>query len=344
MSAQRVEALQLIDEASTSGARQSKACAVIGISAKTYQRWGRPGNEQDGRLQAKHEPANRLTELERQRMIALANEPAYADLSPSKIVPKLADEGRYLASESSFYRVLKAHKQLRHRHQSKPNRVIKKPRALTATASNQIYSWDITYLPKAVRGLFFYLYLVMDIYSRKVVGWQVYEAESSALAADLMTDICHQEGVIAGQVILHSDNGSPMKGASLLATLQQLGVIPSYSRPSVSNDNPYSESLFRTLKYRPQYPEQGFADLAATRAWVSEFVAWYNTQHLHSAIRFVTPQQRHSGQDREILSNRKRVYQEARSKNPDRWSGDIRNWEPVTEVYLNPETKKNKAA
>ena len=344
MSAQRVEIMCLIDEARASGARQSKACAVIGISAKTYQRWGHHEHQQDGRLHAKHDPANRLTELERQRMITLANEPAYADLSPSKIVPKLADEGRYLASESSFYRVLKACKQLRHRHQSRPNRVIKKPRALTATAPNQIYSWDITYLSTAVRGLFFYLYLVMDIYSRKIVGWQVYEAESSALAADLMTDICHREGVIAGQVILHSDNGSPMKGASLLATLQQLGVIPSYSRPSVSNDNPYSESLFRTLKYRPQYPEQGFADLTVARTWVSDFVNWYNTQHLHSAIRFVTPQHRHSGQDKEILANRTRVYQESRSKNPGRWSGDIRNWEPVAEVYLNPETTKNKAA
>ena len=128
----------------------------------------------------------------------------------------LGNTALYLASESSFYRVLKAHKQLTHRHQSKPNRVIKKPRALTATAPNQIYSWDITYLPTAIRGLFFYLYLVMDIYSRKIVGWQVYEAESSALAADLMTDICRREGVVAGQVILHSDNGSPMKGASCL--------------------------------------------------------------------------------------------------------------------------------
>ena len=344
MSAQREETVRHIDEARQSGARQSKACEVMFISAKTYQRWGRSENQQDGRLQAKHEPVNRLTELERQRMITLANEPEYADLSPSKIVPKLADEGRYIASESSFYRVLKAHKQLRHRQISKLSRLIKKPRALIATAPNQIYSWDITYLPTMVRGLFFYLYLVMDIYSRKVVGWQVYESESSALAADLMTDICRHEGVVPGQVILHSDNGSPMKGASLLATLQQLGVIPSYSRPSVSNDNPYSESLFRTLKYRPQYPEQGFTDLTAARVWVSEFVDWYNTQHLHSAIRFVTPDQRHRGQDRDILAKRKRVYQEARSKNPGRWSGDIRNWEPVAEVYLNPETPKKKAA
>ena len=344
MTAHRQETTHLIDEARLAGARQSGACEVMAISARTYQRWIDSLDKGDGRLTAKHEPANKLTELERQRMIKIANEPEYADLSPSKIVPTLADEGRYIASESSFYRVLKAAKQLSHRHRSKPTRQIKKPRALTATAPNQLYSWDITYLPTAVRGLFFYLYLVMDIYSRKVVGWQVYEAESSALAADLMTDICQRERVAPGQVILHSDNGSPMKGASLLATLQGLGVMPSYSRPSVSNDNPYSESLFRTLKYRSEYPEHGFIDLQGTRTWVTEFVDWYNTQHLRSAIKLVTPQQRHCGEDIKILANRKHVYQQAKATNPIRWSGEIKSWDPITEVHLNPEKKENEAA
>jgi putative transposase len=316
----------------------------MAISARTYQRWIDLLDKEDGRLTAKHKPANKLTELERQRMIKIANEPEYADLSPSKIVPTLADEGLYIASEFSFYRVLKAAKQLCHRHRSKPTRQIKKPRALTATAPNQLYSWDITYLPTAVRGLFFYLYLVMDIYSRKVVGWQIYEAESSVLAADLMTDICQRERVAPGQVILHSDNGSPMKGASLLATLQGLGVMPSYSRPSVSNDNPYSESLFRTLKYRSEYPEHSFVDLQGARTWVTGFVDWYDTQYLHSAIKQVTPQQRHCGEDTKILANRKHVYQQAKATNPIRWSGEIKNWDPITEVHLNPEKKENEAA
>ncbi|VAW51319.1 Mobile element protein [hydrothermal vent metagenome] len=206
-----------------------------------------------------------------------------------KSVPKLADEGRYLASESTFYRVLKAEKQLQHRQKSKPVRQVKKPRALTATGANQLYCWDITYLPTQVLGLFFYLYLVMDIYSRKIVGWQIYERESSALAADLMTDICQRESVKPNQVILHSDNGSPMKGATMQATLQALGVVPSFSRLSVSNDNPYSESLFRTLKYRPEYPENAFGDLSAARIWVKGFVGWYNDEHLHSSIKFITP-------------------------------------------------------
>jgi transposase InsO family protein len=208
------------------------------------------------------------------------------------------------------------------------------------TVPNQLYSWDITYLPTTVKGIFLYLYLVMDIYSRKIVGWQVYENESSALAAELMTDICQRESIERNQVILHSDNGSPMKGATMLATLQELGVIPSFSRPSVSNDNPYSESLFRTLKYRPDYPEQPFSDLETARDWVNFFVSWYNKEHLHSKIKFVTPEQRHTGQDKEILKHRTEVYQHAKLNNPNRWSGEIRNWDTIKEVHLNPEKQK----
>lgn len=349
MSAQRQTIIAEVDEAMRAGARQSAACEVIGVSAKTLQRWAQPDNVRDGRLEARHERSTKLTRWEREQIVKVANEPGYAALSPSKIVPKLADEGRYIASESSFYRVLKAAYQLKHRDKAKPARTVIKPKALTATGPNQIVSWDITYLPTRVRGIFLYLYLVMDIYSRKVVGWQVYEAESSALAADLMTDICHREGVKRLGVTLHSDNGSPMKGATLLATLHTLGVIPSFSRPSVSNDNPYSESLFRTLKYRPEYPEAVFDDLHDARTWVRWFVDWYNNEHLHSSINFVTPAQRHAGHDADILAHREQVYRHAKSRHPQRWSGDIRNWQPIGDVHLNPakdttEIKKNKAA
>jgi len=344
MSTERTDIIELIEEARATGARQLPACKAIGISAKTLQRWVKPENQKDGRLDAQHAPKNKLTALERQRIIKVVNEADYANLPPSKIVPLLADEGRYLASESTFYRVLKAENQLQHRQKSKPVRQIKKPRALTATGANQLYSWDITYLPTQVLGLFFYLYLVMDIYSRKIVGWQIYERESSALAADLMTDICQHECIKPNQVTLHSDNGSPMKGATMLATLQALGVVPSFSRPSVSNDNPYSESLFRTLKYRPEYPEKAFEGLSAARTWVQGFVDWYNHEHLHSSIKFVTPAQRHNGEDKKILAQRKQVYQQAKSKHPERWSGEVRNWDEVGEVYLNPENEKNMAA
>lgn len=349
MSDDRIEIITLITEARNGGARQSEACKIMGISAKTLQRWQQLGNYQDGRLDAEHEPVNKLTELEVERMLSVANEPEYIDLPPSKIVPALADKGIYIASEISFYRVLKAKKQLSHRQKSKPTRQVKKPKSLVATTANQLYSWDITYLPTQVKGLFFYLYLVMDIYSRKIVGWQVYQEESSALAADLMRDICARERVERHQVTLHSDNGSPMKGATMLATLQQLGIIPSFSRPSVSNDNPYSESLFRTLKYRPEYPEKPFVNLQTARAWVMDFVGWYNHKHLHSSIKFVTPAQRHRGEDVTILAKRETLYRRAKSENPKRWSGETRNWEPVKEVYLNPEkqkmvTEENKAA
>jgi transposase InsO family protein len=343
MKEEREEISLLIKEAQEAGARQSEACEIVGISAKTLQRWSQMDNEQDGRLEAKHKPANKLTEQERESMITLANSPEYADLSSCKMVPKLADNGIYIASESSFYRVLKAEKQLKHRQKSKPARQVKKPKALVATSPNQLYSWDITYLPTSVKGIFLYLYLVMDVYSRKIVGWQVYRNESSAQAADLMTDICQREGIKPKQVTLHSDNGSPMKGATMLATLQELGVIPSFSRPSVSNDNPYSESLFRTLKYRPEYPEQPFSTLEKARGWVHDFTHWYNKEHLHSAIKFVTPEQRHTGEDEDILKRRKEVYEQARSRNPNRWSGEIRNWNKVERVYLNPENKKNQA-
>jgi putative transposase len=340
MSHERNEIVSLINEAREAGARQSAACEVTGISAKTFQRWSLSGNVNDGRLNAKHEPVNKLTALERQRIITVANEPEYANLPPSQMVPKLADEGRYIASESSIYRVLKAEDQLRHRQKSKPSRRVNKPKALTATGPNQVYTWDITYLPTVVKGVYFYLYLVLDIYSRKIVGWQIHAEERSALAADLMTDICQQEGVKRDQVTLHSDNGSPMKGATMLATLQQLGIIPSFSRPSVSNDNPYSESLFRTLKYRPNYPDQPFVDLQAARLWVLGFVDWYNQEHRHSGIKFVTPVQRHKGEDIHILANRHQVYLKAKSANPLRWSGDSRNWDPIKEVNLNPEKHK----
>jgi len=349
MSEERVIFLKLITEAQKAGARQAPACQIVGISKRTLQRWFDPKNGSDGRLQTSHRPANKLSELEQQRILKVANAAAYADLPPCKIVPKLADAGQYIASESTFYRILKEAKQLKHRQNSRPAQPRKKPKALHATGPNQIYTWDITYLRTRVRGLFFYLYLVVDLYSRKIVGWQIYDVESAGLAADLMIDICHREGVQPGQITLHSDNGSPMKGATMLSTLERLGVSPSFSRPSVSNDNPFSESLFRTLKHCSNYPEDPFETLAAARVWTENFARWYNTEHLHSGLKFVTPEQRHKAEDTDILAKRKQVYLDAKRKNPNRWSGDIRNWDTIKKVYLNPqkdkiENHKNRAA
>lgn len=206
--------------------------------------------------------------------------------------------------------------QLRHRGKAQAPRHVAKPKGCLASGPSQVWSWDITYLATPVAGLFYRLYLVMDIYSRKIVGWEIHERETAEQAALLIKKACWAEGVAAHGLVLHSDNGAPMKGDTMLATLQRLGIMPSFSRPSVSNDNPYSESLFGTLKYTPSYPSQAFASLDAARGWVNDFVRWYNHEHRHSGIRFVTPVQRHLGLDKAILAARKGVYEAAKQKQP----------------------------
>lgn len=319
------------------GARKDKAAEIIGLSLRCLQRWQKPEHiPEDKRCQRVFVPRNRLGDDERQKVLTLANQDDFKDKTPHQIVPILADRGLYVASESTWYRILKAAGQLSHRHNSQP-RTVTKPKALIANAPKQVFSWDITYLATPVQGQYYYLYLVMDVFSRMIVGWQVYECESSELAADLMTDIYHNQGLMPGQATLHSDNGAPMKGATLLATLQRLGVAPSKSRPSVSNDNPYSESLFKTMKYNHIYPSQPFATIKDARAWVGVFAQWYNHEHRHSGIQFVTPAQRHHGEDKTILARRHAVYQQAKAEHPERWMGETRDWEWQHEVALNPE-------
>jgi transposase InsO family protein len=338
---ERKQVITLLKDTIKAGARQTKACDVLGLSERTLQRWQTDQTVRcDQRPLRNYQPPHKLTEIERAQVLTIANSDEFGHLPPSQIVPRLADQGRYIASESTFYRILRAEKQVSHRRNERPTQARTKPRAVCATAPNQLYSWDITYLPSLIRGQFFYLYLFVDIFSRKIVGWQAYEEESSALASELLRDLCRCEGVQSKQLILHSDNGSPMKGSTMLATMQQLGVMPSFSRPSVSNDNPYSESLFKTLKYRPQYPLKPFADVIEARQWISGLVEWYNHEHRHSAISFVTPVQRHEGLDEQLLNNRKVVYEAAYAKNPERWSGSTRNWQRIEKVHLNPDKAK----
>lgn len=335
---ERLQVTVWLTEAMAAGARQDRACAVLGLSARTVQRWqADEAVGSDRRPERRQVPCSQLSQSERSYLLTVANSAEFGHLSPSQIVPRLADRGEYLASESTFYRVLKAENQLMHRRAERPAHPCAKPRALRATAPNRLYTWDITYLPTPIRGLYFYLYLFLDVFSRKIVGWQVYEEESSLLASEVMRDLCRREQIAPNQVVLHADNGGPMKGATMLATLQLLGVMPSFSRPAVSNDNPYSESLFRTLKYRPAYPLESFASLSVARQWVSDFVQWYNHEHRHSAIGFVTPGQRHAGLDKTLLRNRTNVYEAAKRRCPQRWSGATRNWQPVEVVHLNPD-------
>jgi len=327
-----------IEEACTAGARREKACEVLGLAARTLQRWCEAGAiRADARPSAAQGrvPANRLSEAEREEILKVVNQPAFAHLPPSQIVPALADQGRYLASESTLYRVLRDNHQLKPRGKSRPPSH-QRPKPFEAMAANQLWSWDITYLATTIRGRFFYLYLILDIFSRKVVGWEVFERECAEHAATVFHKAHLREGVQADDLVLHSDNGAPMKGATMLATLQRLGVVPSFSRPAVSNDNPFSEALFKTLKYRPEFPSQPFESLAAARTWVHAFVHWYNEEHRHSALKFVTPGQRHRGEDAEILRQRDDLYAMARAQHPARWSGPTRDWTPTSTAVLNP--------
>jgi putative transposase len=335
-------AISLIDEAVAQGARQAPACDVLGISVRTLQRWNTSDLE-DKRKAVDKVPTNRLSEDERAQILETCNSEEYRSLSPKQIVPALADNGIYLASESTFYRVLREKDQVHSRGRIAKPMQHKKPEELIADGPNQVWSWDITYLAAGIRGTFFYLYLFMDIYSRKITGWEVYEYESAELAADLLRKARLSEKIPVGQeLIVHSDNGGPMKGASMLATMQKLGVVPSFSRPAVSNDNPFSESLFKTMKYTPAYPDRPFESVTAAREWVNTFVRWYNGSHRHSGLKYVTPEQRHRGQDNALLEARSRLYLKARERHPERWSGDIRDWKPVLAVTLNPSSTETK--
>lgn len=336
--------LELIDEACAAGAPRPRACAELGVSVRTVQRWRTGGTEPvaDRRPTARRPPPrNRLSPEERAQVLALCHEPAHASLPPSQLVPRLADQGQYVASEATVYRMLRDAAEQHHRGRSRRPQRGSRPITHRAGGPCEVWSWDITWLPGPAQGLFYYLYLILDIYSRKIVGWEVYEAETAEHAARVIERAVWAEGCAHQPLVLHADNGSPMKAATLQTTLERLGIEPSYSRPRVSNDNPFSEAVFRTCKYHPTYPEGGFASLEAARQWVLAFVRWYNTEHRHRSIQFVTPAERHAGEDRRILANRRTVYEQARQRHPERWSREIRAWRPVETVWLNPTTPRH---
>jgi putative transposase len=336
---ERGQAIVMIQEASAAGARRYKSCEILGLTLRTLERWEKENGRFDKRTYSPRIVANKLTQEQRDMVLTTANSAPYQHLPPSKIVPLLADEGRYLASESTFYRILREAKQLTHRLTSSRAKH-KRPEAYEALSPNRVWSWDISYLPTQVRGMFFYLYFIMDIYSRKIVGWCIHEREDSEYASMLMKQSCLDEKVATNQLVLHSDNGAPMKGATMLGTLQTLGVIPSFSRPSVSDDNPYSEALFKTAKYHHSFPWlDKFATIVDARIWAEQLVNWYNNEHLHSALKFVTPHQRHSGEDNAIRVKRQAVYEMAKLKNPERWASKTRNWVVNKIATLNPNKK-----
>ena len=260
----RQTAIVLIDDAVMAGARRAKACSELEISERTLRRWTKDGEVRPDRrpLVPRPEPANALSAAERAAVLDVCNSEEFSSLPPSQIVPKLADQGRYLASESSFYRILRANGLQHHRGRAKPPVKRKPPTSYQACAPCEVWTWDITWMPGPVAGMFFYLYLIVDIFSRKIVGWEVHERESADLAAILIRQAVLAEGCLMRPLVLHADNGSPMKGATMKVTMEKLGITASYSRPRVSNDNPFSEALFRTCKYRPEWPTKGFATKA----------------------------------------------------------------------------------
>lgn len=333
---ERKMTLALIEQALHSGARLEPAAKILGLSARTIIRWRNHGCGEDQRNGPQRTPPNKLSEQERNRLVMIANDKEFRNLSPKQIVPNLADRGQYLASESTFYRVLRDERMMNYRQFSNP-RTRSRPKEHVATGPCQVWSWDITYMRTPVKGMFFYLYMVVDVWSRKIMAAKVFEEESMDLSSRLIARACVTHGVDPEGLVLHSDNGGPMKGSTMLATLQNLGIVPSFSRPSVSDDNPYSESLFRTMKYRPEYPSRPFETISHAQAWVDGFVRWYNTEHLHSSIKFVTPNDRHYGREQQILAQRHYVYERAKKRTPNRWSRHTRNWVPVSVVRLNPE-------
>ena len=331
-----------IDVAWQAGARLRPACEVAGIDIRTLQRW-RSGDgltAGDGRpVATRPTPARALSAAERAAVLRVANEARFADVPPARIVPMLADEGTYIASESTFSRILRAEGQAAHRGRARPPQASRAPTTHIAHAPGQVWCWDMTYLRSRVVGRWFHLYLILDIFSRKIIGWEVHDTDDAEHAARLVRRTAWAEGIAARpeKPVLHGDNGATLKATTVLAMLHWLGVTPSYSRPRVSDDNAYAEALFRTAKYRPAFPTHGFDDLDAARTWASAFVRWYNEEHRHSGIRYVSPAQRHAGEDTAVLAARRRVYTDAKARNPERWSGDTRNWTPIGAVTLNPE-------
>lgn len=333
----RVEMKAILAEGKSAGIRLKNVCDLLGVSVRTLQRWIKNPDAEDARKNNRFATNNALSKIEQNAALNVVCSPEFRDKSPNQIVPILAEKGLYIGSESTLYRLLRSAGLLTHRSKAKAP-VRERPEELKATAPNQIWTWDISYLLSHVRGRYFYLYLILDIWDRSIVGWSVEEEESGLHAAELLRKTCIREGVNAGELILHQDNGAPMISFEFLAALSHWGRA-SYSRPGVSDDNPFSESQFKTLKYRPDFPER-FATIEDAIAWIEKYVGWYSSEHRHSGIGFVTPQQRRAGTDIAILETRRAIYEAARTAHPERWSRNIRTWSRPEIVFLNARARK----
>ena len=330
----------LLDEGISRGVSAKAVADLFGLATRTLRRWGlmirAQGFSCDQRKGASRHVMHRFSEEERQQVLSTVNDPRFADLTPSQIVAILAEERVYVGSESTIYRIMRHEGLLNHRGRSRPPREPREPPVLKATGIHQVLAWDITLLPGPVKGQFYYLYMVLDVWSRRILGVEVHERECGELAKHFFDRICRDEGISSGaSTILHADNGAPMRSYTLAAKLAELGIEMSFSRPRVSNDNAYAESLFRTLKYHQSYPHRRFRDLLSVRTWVDGFVEWYNTEHRHSGIKYVTPNQRHYGEADSICSIRQQTYEQARQQHPRRWARSTRDWSQPKVVRVN---------
>ena len=322
----------MVKEANTSGARLVKACDALEISISTFERW-RKGKTRDIRKGAPKTVSRKLLPEERQSIIAISCSNEYKDDNPYKIVASLLTKGNYIASESTFYRVLREEGLVKHRGNTRPGRSHNKPPELVATGPNQVWTWDITWLRSDIRGIFYFAYTIIDIWDRSIVKWSIHDREDDEYARELFQAAFEENGY--PNVFVHSDNGNPMKGMSLMALFYDLGISNSYSRPRVSDDNPFIEAWFKTLKSHVSYPGK-FKSIVDARIWFADFVHTYNGSHCHSGLHYLTPMQVRNGEYRNIARNRNETMKKAFLKNPLRWSNGVKQLPEKYVVYLNP--------
>ena len=288
-------------------------CAAMGLARATYYRALRPRYGPHRR----RTPSRTLSRQERQGALAILHEPRFVDRAPAEVYATLLDEGQYLCSERTMYRILTENQEVRERRDQLRHPNYHKPELL-ATAPNQVWSWDITKLLGPVKWTYFYLYVLLDIFSRYAAGWLLAREENSSLAKRLIEETCQKQAIRPGQLIIHSDRGSPMTSKPVALMLSDLGVTKSLSRPQVSNDNPYSEAQFKTLKYRPSFPDR-FGSVQDARTLCRDFFTWYNTEHRHSGIGMMTPEAVHLGRASEITAARQQTLFAAYGHHPERF-------------------------
>ena len=311
-----------------------QACAVLGVPRSRLYRARQP----QGQPTTRPQPAAALSGAEREQVRQTLNSARFADKTPRQVYASLLDEGAYLCHWRTMYRVLTAHHEVRERRNLLTHPSYHKPELL-ATAPNQVWSWDITKLRGPVKWSYFYLYVLLDIYSRYVVGWMIAERETAALAQALVETTYQRQGIAREQLILHADNGGPMRAKSLALLLDDLGVSTSHSRPHTSDDNPFSEAQFKTLKYHPDYPDR-FGSIQDARAWAHPFFDWYNHEHYHTGLNLLTPATVHFGQAQAICQQRQAVMNAAYAAHPERFSKGLPLVAaPPNEVWINPPSR-----